>query len=368
MAVEIRGNEFDSVPRLMNRLFIGATARLAGRATKRAMELTAPENMPAEIDPSLREALAWVIRLHSGQATSDDADAVLQWRAQSGDHEDAFREAVRLWRTFGDGTRQLHAQKQPALGATGAVGATRALLSRRGLVGGAIAASAVAYFAVRPPYDLWPSIEETFADYRTAKGERRVVAVSPNISLKLNTQTSVSMRGTDDQPQIELISGEASISVKGADLRPLTVRAANGVIKATQADFNTRCLDGVVSVCCVEGMLEISCGDRSAVLRKGNEISYSNNTGLGVAEGVDPSTATAWQDGYLIVRGWPLTKVVSEINRYRPGKIVVVDSALGRRVVTGTFYLDHLDDFVDQARDLFGAHVRSLPAGLIFLS
>jgi hypothetical protein len=36
---------------------------------------------------------------------------------------------------------------------------------------------------------------------------------------------------------------------------------------------------------------------------------------------------------------------VDEINRYRPGKIVILDPQLGGCMITGTFHLDSLDDF-----------------------
>lgn len=45
-----------------------------------------------------REALAWVVRLTSGEATRADAQALQAWRGQSPAHEQAYREAARLWR------------------------------------------------------------------------------------------------------------------------------------------------------------------------------------------------------------------------------------------------------------------------------
>jgi transmembrane sensor len=63
-----------------------------------------------------------------------------------------------------------------------------------------------------------------------------------------------------------------------------------------------------------------------------------------------------------------MSRVVDEINRYRSGKIVIMNSELGQRRITGTFYLNHLDDFLGQAHSLFDASVRYLPAGIVLLS
>ena len=319
----------------------------------------------------LREALAWVIRLHSGAATSDDAEAVTEWRRCSPEHEAAFREAVKLWRTFGDATRRLVAEKAaepplaPRLDHTG-----RIAVSRRGLIGGGALAASVAagYALVRPPMGLWPSLEEMSADYRTAKGEQRHIDLAEGVSLKLNTLTSIAVRSTANEPHIEIIAGEAAIVSKRAESAPLIVDAGTGRITARGASFNVRCLDGAVSVSCIDGGVDVAWNGQTVRVGKDQQISYSAAEGPGTPSSVDPTQALAWQDGLLIIRDWPLSRVIDEINRYRPGKIVVMNGQLGRRMVTGTFHLDHLDDFIGQARGLFGATVRSLPGGVVILS
>jgi transmembrane sensor len=50
-----------------------------------------------------REALAWVVRLKSGEATLEDAEQMITWRAQSPAHEHAFRDAVKCWKAVGRG-------------------------------------------------------------------------------------------------------------------------------------------------------------------------------------------------------------------------------------------------------------------------
>lgn len=328
--------------------------------------MTAPDEFPAELEAVLTEALAWVIRLHSGDATSDDAAALEQWRCERPEHETAFRDAVRLWRTFGEATRRLVAEKQGVR--TELDARTRKLIRRRGLIGGAIAASlGGAYFAVQPPLGLWPSLEELSADYRTAKGEQRAVTLSNDVSLKLNTQTAIAVRSIKDNAHIELISGEASIMAKRAGASPLVVDAAAGRITAFRANFDVRCLDGAASVSCIDGAVDVELKGRAVRITNGQQVSYAAATGLGSPLPVDPAQATAWQDGLLIVRDWRLTRLVDEINRYRRGKIIVMDAQLGNRMVTGTFHLDHLDDFIGQAQGLFGASVRSLPGGVVLL-
>ncbi|WP_426425295.1 FecR family protein [Bradyrhizobium genosp. A] len=318
-----------------------------------------------EIEPLTQEAIDWVVRLKSGEATTADAEALRRWRSESAAHEEAFRCAVKLWRDF-----KIVAEQSPARPA--APEATRVApwanrrIARRAFLGGAIAASAAGYVIVRPPLGLWPSLHEMSADYRTVKGEQRQVALGSDISLTLNTLTSIAVRSTDEQPRIELISGEAAVVAKAPSAKPLVMTIGTGRVIAARADFNARCVDDLVSVTCLSGAVTVEQGQQSVQLRSNQQISYSS-IGLRSATTADPVQATSWQSGLLVFHDKLLSDVVDEINRYRPGRIVITSTDLRRRVVNATFHLDQLDNFLVQAQELFGAKVTQLPAGLTLL-
>ncbi|MBY6240108.1 DUF4880 domain-containing protein [Methylosinus sp. Sm6] len=65
-----------------------------------------PDDPPSDLDPLLCEALSWVVRLLSDEATRADLDELRQWRGMSADHEQAFREASWLWRACREAARQ----------------------------------------------------------------------------------------------------------------------------------------------------------------------------------------------------------------------------------------------------------------------
>jgi transmembrane sensor len=336
--------------------------------------VNAADDIPSDLDPLLRQALAWVIRLHSGSATADDAAALELWRSRSPEHETAFRDAVKLWRDLGDATRKLIGDAELPGTAALAARRARAQINRRALIGGALAASvAGAYVVVRPPFGIWPSFEELSADYRTAKGEQRNVALSEDVSLTLNTQTSIVVRSPSGGPHIELIAGETAIVARRGDAAPMLVDAAGGRITARRANydvtsFDVKCLDDAVLVSCIDGEVDVTVRGRTVSISKERQVSYSAATGLGAAQALDLEQARAWQNHLLVVRDWSVNHLVEEINRYRPGKIVIMDADLGRRMISGTFHLDHLDDFIAQAQGLFGATVRNLPGGIVLLS
>ncbi|MGY3599070.1 transmembrane sensor [Bradyrhizobium sp. USDA 4341] len=318
-------------------------------------------------DPLLDEALDWVVRLKAGAPTRADVDALQHWRAQSPDHEDAFRAAARLLRSASAAAKELADEQAAAAPVVALTPRPSRLLTRRIVLGGAIAAAA-GYVMIHPPLDMWPSIEELSADYRTGKGEQRKVMLAPDISVELNTQTSLALRPSPNETRVELISGEASVVARrSSSSTPLVMLARDGCISALQADFNARCLDGVVSVTCLDGIVTVEQDGRSVQLRKAEQVTYSR-AGLQASLPVDAKQVAAWQTGLLIFRDRPLASVVDEVNRYRAGKIIITNAELKRRLVNGTFQVDKLDNFVAQVEQLFGARITSLPGGVVLMS
>lgn len=325
--------------------------------------VTEPVDQSPDVDPLVREAIAMVVRLTSGEATTADAVEIRQWRSQSPAHEAAFKQAAKLWKDFGTVAAAKASQQATR---TRILGMDR-VVARRAFLGGAIAAAAAGYVVVRPPLGLWPSWGELLADHRTGKGEQQKIAISPDISIELGTLTSVSVRSGANQPSIELISGEAAITSASAANDPLVVLAGDGRVTASQASFNARCLDGVVAVTCLTGTVEVEFGRQTTRLGVGQQVSYTS-AGLGSVENVNLDQTTSWRSGMLVFHNKPLVDVIEEVNRYRPGRIVVTNSELGRRVVNGTFRRDQLETFIAQVQRLFGAKVTALPAGLVLLS
>ncbi len=319
--------------------------------------MTVPSETP-DIDPLIEEGLQWIARLKSGVATRDDLDELAAWRAQSEAHDKAFKTAARIFRRAGVAAGNLADRPAVAYRA-------RPVWSRRAVMGGTIAAgtAAAAYLAAQPPFGLWPSLQELSADVRTATGEQRKLQLSPDVALQLNTQTSIAMRSSDAQPRIELISGEVAATADGS----VEVLARGGEVRATRARFDVDARDGAVCVSCIDGAVDVKYAGRSTRIGAAEQLTYSASL-VSPPVTFDPESLTAWQSGLLIFRNQTLTSVVDQINRYRPGKIIVASADLRRRLVNGRFQIGKLDDFIAQVEQLFDAKAMSLPGGLVILT
>lgn len=320
------------------------------------------------------QAHAWVLLLASGRATEADAQALRQWRDADAAHAAAFIEARRAWRDLGVAGLDFRAAQ--AAGAASVASAAPAAcpaagrrLPRRAFLGAALGCggAAAAALAVYPPLGLWPSLAEWGADYRTATGQQRTVDLGGGLTLALNTQTSVALGPAAGAAQtIELIAGEAAISRSHA-AAPLEVLAGDARLVIGAGDIDVRTVADGICVTCLRGEVEIRHPQRHAVLRQNQQLSYDRD-GVGAPAGIDPEEVTAWRAGVVAFRDTLLAQAVTEINRYRPGRVVLLDDELGRRKVSGRFLIADLDLAIEQIRQVFGATVRSLPGGVVLLS
>jgi transmembrane sensor len=335
--------------------------------------MTEFDNSKAETDSLAREAQAWVTHLTSGEATAADAEALNRWRRTSRAHRRAFAEANLLWEKL-----QLAAAEFSG-GQASAASVMRsarpqgagALLDRRALLGGGLAAAAAGYLLIRPPLGLWPSFAEMTADYRTGTGQQRRIAFEGSVSVEMNTQTTIAMSrppsGESIVEQIELISGEAAITTSPRGVRPFVVTAARGQTVATNARFNVRNDGATVCVTCLEGNVDVEWRGRIARVPAKRQVTYTAQ-GLTSTTVADPDTVTAWQRGLLVFRNDPLARVIDELNRYRPGKIILMNEEFGRQSVLATFRIDSIDEFVSRLQTVFGLKARSFPGGIVLLS
>jgi transmembrane sensor len=311
-----------------------------------------------------RDARRLFAELVSGDATPADFEAAARWRRQSPAHEAAFTEATRLWQDIGPATRALIMEQGPLVWPPRQT-------SRRAILGGAVGAFAAAtavYAAVDPPLGLWPSFEELRADYRTATGEQRVLTLADDVSVQMNTQTSIAVAAANtNTDQLTLIAGEASFAMPSKSAKSLAVVAEAGRTTAAQARFDISNIGDSVCVTCFDGEIRVEQGAQVATVGASRQLRY-DRYGLGETVTINPTEASAWQNGILIFRDAPLSYVVTEINRYRQGRVILLNAALGRKDVNGRFKIQRIDEVLAWIEEVLGAKSRSLPGGIVLLS
>ena len=287
-----------------------------------------------------KEAVNWVARLASGEATQAEKQQAQAWRRRSPEHEHAFQNACRLWLGM-EGVRETITSSmefQPS--------STRKFQQavwRRWAMAAMVALVTLGAVLQENRLEIW------LADYRTGVGERTSLTLNDGSVIHLNTNTALSVHYTSGLRQIELLSGEAQFMVAKDTTRPFVVHAAEGQTRAIGTEFVVRDQGEGATVTLIEGLVEVAVdkpqsGKAAQVqLRAGQQVRYDTTDGLAQPQSANVRLATAWQRGLLIFEGTSLRAVVEEINRYRTGYVVLTNDEIADDRVSGVFHLDNLD-------------------------
>ncbi|MEI2415012.1 FecR domain-containing protein [Orrella sp. JC864] len=309
----------------------------------------------------LEQARALVCEFGSGKPGTADRDRILAWRARSHAHEAAWRQACTEWREIGTAAAGV-----PVPGIQGAAAPRPPVLGRRlFLAGTAAAAAGLAGVAVmRPPWGLWPSWAEMGADYRTRVGERRDISIEPGVTVALNTRSSLRTQSATQGVALRLVSGDAVLSTQG---RPCVLQAGRGRISTRDGEIEVSSLDGEqVHVRCGLGQAMVWHPGGEMPLRPGERLRYDAQR-IERLPGTQRESA-AWRRGMLEFENAPLSEVVEQINRYRPGHVFLQNGSLAGQRLSAHFSTDALDEAIAHIGHLFGASIRRLTDGIVIIA
>ncbi|CAB3749207.1 FecR family protein [Paraburkholderia humisilvae] len=321
------------------------------------------------------QASAWLVRLRSGDASADETQAFEQWCEANPQTAQLLRDT---WTSLRGAAAEL-AEEERANGTAWRGEPKRRATAhplrpgRRAFVGFALAAGA-SWLALKPPMQLWPALGDFAADWRTGTGERRRVVLSDRVAIEMNTQTRMDKLALQDtMHSVELVAGEAEIVAAQppagyiGPMRAVSVMAGKGRLQAQVARFDIKRTDDQVCVTCISGTVAFEHPRRKLTLQPSQQIVYDDRDVHPVTD-VDPGVVTSWRRGVLVFNGVPLSQVVDEINRYRPGKIILRNASLGDNRIQAQFPIAKLDDVVGMLGKLYGAHITQLPGNIVLLS
>lgn len=330
---------------------------------------TTADKHPPERDDVQKQARFWLRLITSGDANAWDARAFRRWLAKNPRHQTAFNQVKQRWELMETAAKGV-LLNNPDINAEHRwiIGGGR--LRRRAFIGALLGTAAAGIAGVSiayPPLGLWPSASELTADERTAVGEQRTLVLTERVSVTLNTLTSIRRQGpTGGYTGLDLIDGEAAV-----DLQPggegFSVAAGNGLSWADAARFEVRNIDNKVCVTCISGIVKIRhpAGNRQLFDRQ--RLIY-NSTALSGTVSVAAADIAAWRQGELVFDQSRLADVLEEINRYRPGRVMLMNASVRNSPVSGRFTITYLDSALFQLQHMFALHARSLPGGLLILS
>lgn len=311
----------------------------------------ATESLAAPGEPVVLAAIDWMVRLQSGSATEAEHAACRHWRDLDAQHELAWQ---RL-----QGLAERVSGLPPAL-AHGSIGASPVRehhnrRQRRFAIKTLSLAIGTGMLALAGGELLpWRPL---LAQYRTGTGQRRRVTLADGTVLDLNTATAVDTAYSDQARLIYLQQGELLVSTAteaGRAYRPFLVQTRLGQARALGTRFQLRDAPGGMRLAVFQGAVEFRAEAAASATRvDAGQQGWFDRNGLLAPLVPAQEDAVAWVDGVIVANRMRLGELVTELDRYMPGKLRC-DEAIAGLPISGVFP-------IDQPARILAALARTLP-------
>ena len=203
-----------------------------------------------------------------------------------------------------------------------------------------------------------------FSDHRTEIGENKVITLSDNTRIHLNTFSAINVEITAKHRIIHLLQGEIQLDVAKHKTKSLIVKTEQGSARALGTQFVVRERGKITDVSVTESRVEVCTATKSTVKSQASNISanhnlasspkstcqqltagqqtHINNQEVLLPKAISKQFTHHWSQQLLIVENQPVLKVLDELHRYHHGYISIDRKALAHHVVSGVFPLNDL--------------------------
>lgn len=318
------------------------------------------------------EANAWLLRVHSGMLSEEERQEFVAWRRRDSTNDVQFRQAERFWQALDGLADQVpkrqssrdNASVHPTPGQPTAIRRIKHSASkRRWPVALAATVMIVTLAAV-----FWPILELYISDYHTRAGEQISLALADGSTVHLNTRSALSISLSDQRRGLSLKRGEALFEVAHDPSRPFEVEVNGRVVRAIGTTFNIDHHDRQTAVSVLEGVVRLLYKDEALDIPAGYRITYETDGQPSAPEPFNPPRITAWHRHELLFDDMPLDQIIDQLNRYRIGRIFIVDSQLRARRLSGSIALDDPNHSLAMLQHVLPFQITRLTPYLTFIS
>jgi len=169
--------------------------------------------------------------------------------------------------------------------------------------------------------------------------------------------------------EIRLLEGEAWFGVMPDTSRPFRVTGQYGTVTVTGTKFSLRLGPEQDMVLLEEGRVEVAGSGAVAppVTLEPDQMVFLSPSGLSQVLAADSASALAWREGRILFDEAPLSEVVDELQRYRGGTVMVMNSAAASMAVSGNYRLDDIETALRILAGTAGLSLTRIPGGIIIL-
>ncbi|MFJ2713546.1 FecR family protein [Pseudomonas sp. NPDC087346] len=282
-------------------------------------------------------ALAWLSLLHDRPSAGDQL-TFSQWLRADPAHAEAYAQAQVIWELSEGPARTLADEEAFALqGYLNAMDRPRRapLLRWSGALAMAACLSLMISLGTGWQPQRW--IDDLGADYVSAPGEIRTVILADQSQVTLDADSAIAVDFSHGERHVQLRRGAGFFSVTHTG-EPFVVEAEKGQARVLGTQFEVRLKPQGAQVTVLSGRVGVTAqaDGEQQILTAGQQVVY----GAGTAEklhATDSEAQLAWRQGWLTYYKSTLADVVQDLQRYYPGRIVLLNDELAARKVSGSF-------------------------------
>lgn len=318
-------------------------------------------HLPSSTHPDAlnKQAIEWFARMRANNVTAAEQAQFKAWINTSALHQQAFSEVNSFWEDV-DFSNLLHDmplshEVPPRL-------TTRMWLPYFKYTLGIAASLAITFILFRPALTCLQ------ADYCTAIGEIRTVSLADGSQVTLNSNTALTVVYADQQRSVQLQQGEALFEVQRNPHQPFVVTGHYSTTRVLGTRFVVREAPDSDTVSVVNGVVEVSQPPQKSAILKANDQIVAGQTQLGSIQHLASDVAAHWAKGRLLFDNASLNEVITEISRYRRGKVFIQNAALKTLKVSGRFDINDTDNALESLEQTLPIRIHRLTPWLVVIS
>lgn len=201
----------------------------------------------------------------------------------------------------------------------------------------------------------------------TAFGETRRLTLPDGSLVTLNANSSLRLPrfGFGNQSRTVWLTGEAAFSVRHTPTHQrFIVHTHRGVdIEVLGTEFNVADRPGGTKVVLSKGAIQLNYADaRKAVrqlrLKPGDEVNVDLRGKLTQSHTNQPEVSFAWQDHRFVFNSTTVHEIVELLRDNYNLRVVLKNSEIGSRTVTGSFQAHNADEFLQVVAELLEINYR----------
>lgn len=308
------------------------------------------KKIPLKIE---QQAAYWYVRLRSPELTPQQESAFFAWLESSSLHQVAFLRMEQVWAA--SGAPQLRPIKK-----------TFAIHKEWGFwlsAAAAVLIAAVLVYLSPIQLDAVPESEQY-----ASLAEQKTLTLRDHSSIVLSPNSQIEVRYSNSTRELHLSKGQIFLSVTQDPKRPFKVLTEQGAVRVLGTQFTVQQLAADSKITVLEGLVGLLKSEHAntdqtpfLVLRKNQQILYSDALKGATPNTVDASKETSWTKGRMIFDGDTLVEVTAALNQHLSQQIQIASPELLNKRIVGAISVKNSRAAAASLASIAGAVVEETP-------